>query len=248
MRSLLLICCLISLVGYGQRNLRDSSINTFLPAAYYKFNFTSGDVHDIWGFNHEIGLSIDNKFKNGCSIGITSGFIFGNQLRDSSIFSGVLNEYGNITSLAGTPAAVLFLMRGMTANVNFGYLIPKTGNNPNSGIWIQGGVGFLMHKIRIESLYDDVPQLEGEYRKGYDRFHMGFSTREFIGYLYQADKRYLNFYAGFEFIQGFTENQRNYNFDLQGPDPGIKSDYFWSAKVGWLIPIYKRKAKDIYVD
>src|SRR5690606_34547313 len=110
------------------------------------------------------------------------------------------------------------------------------------------GAGFLMHKIRIESIYDDVPQLEGEYRKGYDRLHMGFEAREFIGYLFQADKRFLNFYAGFEFIQGFTQNQRNYNFDLGGPDPGIKLDLIWGVKAAWLVPIYKRSAKDFYVD
>lgn len=248
MRSLLLCICLISVVGYGQRNLRDSSINTLISAVNYKFNLTSGDLYDLWGFNHEIGLSVDYKFKNGLTTGITSGFIFGNQMRNFSIFDGLFNEFGTVTSMAGTPGEILFLMRGMTANVNVGYVIPKTGNNPNSGIWVQAGTGFLLHKIRIESLYDEIPQLEGEYRKGYDRLHMGFQVREFIGYLFQADKRFLNFYAGFEFIQGWTKNQRFYNFDLQGPDPGIKQDFLWGVKVGWLIPIYKRKANDVYID
>ncbi|MEX1000566.1 MAG: hypothetical protein WDZ35_00475 [Crocinitomicaceae bacterium] len=214
----------------------------------YKFNLTSGDLDKLWGYNHEIGISVDNKFKNNFTLGLTAGFIFGNQLKDSTIFSSVFNEFGTITNLGGGPAQVLFLMRGMTAQLNAGYLFNRLGNNPNSGLWLQAGAGFLMHKIRIESLYDDVPQLEGDYRKGYDRLHMGFAFREFVGYLFQADRRFLNFYAGFEFIQGFTQNQRNYNFDLGGPDPGIKQDFLWSAKVGWLIPIYKRSAKEYYVD
>ncbi|MBD3638428.1 MAG: hypothetical protein HUJ25_13840 [Crocinitomicaceae bacterium] len=248
MRFFSILLCFISFVGFSQRNLKDASINTVISAVSYKFNFTSGDIRDLWGFNHEIGLSVDNKFKNNFTLGLTSGFIFGNQFKNYNIFEGVINEYGTVTSMNGNPADVLFLMRGMTANINVGFVWSRLGNNPNSGLWIQAGAGFLMHKIRIESLYDDVPQLEGDYRKGYDRLHMGFSTREFIGYLFQADRRFLNFYAGFEFIQGFTENQRNYNFDLEGPDPGIKQDFIWSAKAGWLIPIYKRRAKQIYVD
>lgn len=236
------------MLSFSQRILRDSSINTVITALNYKFNLTSGDLNKLWGYNHEIGFSVDNKFKNNLTLGLNSGFIFGNSLNDTTIFNDVYNEFGTITSLNGGPAEVLFLMRGMTANVNVGYVFKRLGNNPNSGLWIQGGVGFLMHKIRIESLYDDVPQLEGEYRKGYDKLHMGIAFKEFIGYLFQADKRFLNFYAGFEFTQGFTQNQRNYNFDLNGPDPGIKKDFFWGVKVGWLVPIYKRTAKSFYID
>lgn len=214
----------------------------------YKFNLPSGDITKLWGFNHEIGISVDNKFKNGLTLGVNAGFIFGNQFKDTTIFDDVINDYGTVTAMSGAPAGVLFLMRGMTSNFNAGYVFNKLGHNPNSGLWVQLGCGVMMHKIRIESIYDDVPQLEGDYRYGYDHLHLGFEVREFIGYLFQADKRFLNFYAGVEFIQGFTENQRNYNFDLNGPDPGIKQDYLWGAKVGWLIPIYKRKARDFYID
>lgn len=248
MKLALVSFSLLSVIAFGQRDLSKSSVNTLVSAINYKFNITDGDLNRLWGFNHEIGITVDNKFKNNLTLGISSQFIFGNQLRDSTIFAGVVNDFGTITAMDGEPGEILFLMRGTTANVNAGYVFNRLGNNPNSGLWLQGGVGFLMHKIRIESIYDDVPQLEGEYRKGYDRLHMGFQVKEFIGYLFQADKRFLNFYAGFEFMQGFTQNQRFYNFDLGGPDPGIKTDLFYGVKVGWLIPIYKRKAKDIYID
>jgi hypothetical protein len=247
-RKVLLFIFLFSFTAFGQRNLRDSSVNTVISAVNYKFNLVGGDITTLWGHNHEIGISVDNKFKNGLTVGATGGFIFGNQFRDSSIFAGVINDFGSITAMDGAPGGVLFLMRGATANINVGYVFSRLGNNPNSGLWVQVGAGFLSHKIRIESIYDDVPQLEGDYRFGYDRLHMGFSARQFIGYLFQADTRFLNFYGGFEFIQGWTENQRSYNFDLQGPDPGIKLDMFYGVKVGWLIPIYKRQAKNYYID
>lgn len=219
-----------------------------VSAVNYKFNFTGGDLSERWGYNSEIGFDLKYKFKNNFTLGIDAGFIFGNQLKETSIFDDVVNSYGTITALGGNPAAVLFLMRGANGHVDFGYIFNRLGNNPNSGLWLNFGVGYLMHKIRIESIYDDVPQLEGDYRKGYDRLTMGVSAKQFVGYLFQADYRFLNFYAGFEFVEGFTQNVRNYNFDLEGPDPGIKFDFLYSVKVGWLIPLYKRAPKAFYYD
>ena len=77
---------------------------------------------------------------------------------------------------------------------------------------------------------------------------MGFASKQFIGYLFQHNYRFLNFYVGMEFIQGFTHNVRNYNWDLEGPDPELKFDFLYSFKVGWMIPIYKRAPKEYYYE
>lgn len=248
MRIFILFLLFLPAMVSAQLNVRDSSINQFFTGINYKFNLTGGDMADRWGLNNLIGTDIQYKFKNNVTFGIDGGFIFGNQLRDSAIFDMVYNSNGTITNLLGEPAVVLFLMRGAHANIGMGYVFNKLGNNPNSGLWINAGVGYLMHKIRIESIYDEVPQLEGDYIKGYDRLTMGFSTKQFVGYLFQHNYRFLNFYAGFEFIQGFTKNVRTYNFDLGGPDPGLKIDFMYSFKFGWMIPIYKRQPKAIYYD
>lgn len=248
MQRLLYLVFFIPFALHAQLNVRDSSINQFFTGVNYKFNLTSGDVADRWGFNNLVGGDIQYKFKSGLTMGFDGGFIFGNQLKDSTIFDGVYNSYGTITGMTGEPAIVLFLMRGASANFSVGYLFNQLGHNPNSGLWINLGAGYLMHKIRIESIYDVVPQLETDYMKGYDHLTMGFATKQFIGYLYQANYRFLNFYAGLEFIQGFTYSQRSYLFDLEGPDPGMKLDFFHSVKFGWMIPIYKRQADEIFYD
>jgi hypothetical protein len=35
---------------------------------------------------------------------------------------------------------------------------------------------------------------------------------------------------------------------LEGPDPGMKLDFMYSVKFGWMIPIYRRQAKPVYYD
>jgi hypothetical protein len=239
----------ISLNANAQRkSLKDSTVNTVLIGMHYKAGLTAADMADRWGFNNQIGLDLTNKFKNNVTVGLNAGFIFGNQLRDSSIFSGLVNDFGTITGTAGTPADVLLLMRGAVGHISAGYVWNRFGHNPNSGIWFSGGLGYMMHKIRIESLYDNVPQLQGDYRKGYDKLTMGASARQFIGYLYQADYRLIKFYGGVEFIQGLTKNVRTYNFDTGGPEDEWRFDMTYGLKVGLVIPISQRTRGEYYYE
>lgn len=206
-------------------------------------------MYERWGLNSGIGLDINYKFKNNLTVGADGIFLFGNKLKDSTIFDGLINSYGTITSMStGEPAAVLFSLRGVNANIKAGYVFNRLGHNPNSGLWVTLGGGFLLHHIHIESIYDYVPQLEGDYKKGYDKLCFGFSSSQFIGYLFQADRRFLNFYAGIELVEGFTENVRTYNFDTGGPEPGLRYDILYSFKFGWMVPIYKRQPQDYYFD
>jgi hypothetical protein len=77
---------------------------------------------------------------------------------------------------------------------------------------------------------------------------MGFSTRQFVGYLFQSNYRLIRFYGGFEFVQGFTVNMRNYNFDTGGPETDLRFDLLNSFKVGWIIPIAQRTRGEFYYD
>ena len=130
MKNVLFLALLCQFSAFAQLNVRDSSINQFFMGANYKFNMTGGDLAKRWGFNNAIGMDIQYKFKNNLTVGIDGSFIFGNQLKDTTIFDGVYNSYGTITSMEGSPAAVLFLMRGTHVNAGVGYVFNKLGNNP----------------------------------------------------------------------------------------------------------------------
>jgi len=243
-----LLFLVLSFSVFSQRNLKDKSVFTPIFGLNYKANFANGDFAKRWGFTNTLGANVDFKLKNGLTFGVDGGFMFGEQFKQPEIFTNVFNSYGTITSQGGTAATVFFLMRGMNVNATVGYVFNKLGHNANSGLWINVGGGFLAHKIRIETQEDQVVNLEGDYKKGYDHLTMGFNTKQFVGYLFQHDKRFLNFYVGVEFIQGFTKNVRNYNFDTKGPENDLQIDIINSVKVGWMIPIYKRQTQDYYID
>ena len=75
----------------------------------------------------------------------------------------------------------------------------------------------MYHKIRIENEQNLIPQLQPEYLKYYDRFTLGGSIKEYVGYHHMSNNNLVNFSIGLECIQGFTRGMRDYQIDLMGP-------------------------------
>ena len=111
-------------------------------------------------------------------------------------------------------------------------------------------MGFLAHKYRIATQDQVIPQLELDYKKGYDRLTLGPNFHEFLGYAFMADHGLINFYGGFYAQQGLTKNFRKIFFDQPNVPVSTKTmiDLQVGFKLGWFIPIYKRKPKDFYFD
>jgi len=112
-------------------------------------------------------------------------------------------------------------------------------------LFIMGGVGFLLHRIRFTG---STPQLAGEYFKGYDRLSYGLGLSQFVGYMHLSNNRMLNFYFGMEFTQAWTVNRRGYNFDQMAVDNERRLDMISGFKVGWVLALYKKVANEYYTD
>jgi hypothetical protein len=82
----------------------------------------------------------------------------------------------------------------------------------------------------------------------YDRLTNGLCLSQFLGYTNFSNSRRINFYAGLEFMEGFTKNRRNYNFDTAMKDDASRLDFFLGFKLGWIIPLYKKVPKEYYYD
>lgn len=108
------------------------------------------------------------------------------------------------------------------------------------------GAGFLEHKIRIDVDKDDVPELSGDYLKGYDRLTNGLALTEFIGYMHCGNNRLINFIFGFELTQAFTQNRRDFNFDQMKKDDNKRLDLLYGIKLGWFFPLYRHAATSYY--
>lgn len=246
----ILICLLASNHADSQRNLADSAIGTPLLGIQYGLSWTAGDLHDRYGLFNNAGFASGYKFKSNWYVGAEADFMFGKDIRMpiTDIFGHLADSKGNITDQNGDIATILLFSRGFHVNIEVGKVFSKLGHNNNSGLFIKIGGGYLNHRMRIESNSQVIPSLELDYKKGYDRLTTGFNSSQFIGYLFMADHSFLNFYGGFFIQEGFTTNKRNAFYDQPGIPVSTKTrmDILYGAKLGWLIPVYKRRPKDFY--
>jgi hypothetical protein len=217
---------------------------------HYGGAFSGGDLASRYWYFNRVGLTAGYKFKNNWSLGLESDFWFSDSVRMTGLFDHLVDNAGNITNDLGLPASVLVYPRGVHVNAYVGKLFPINKTNRNSGILLQLGGGYMLHHLRIESNDNVVPQLELNYKKGYDRLTTGFNTQQFIGYSFLNNRGSTSFYAGLYFQQGFTYNRRTINFDQ--PNVPVSTarrlDLQTGFRLGWYIPFYSAEPREYYYD
>jgi hypothetical protein len=226
----------------------DSAITFPMFSASYMVQFPGGDMADRFGVNSNIGGSFMLKLKNNLFLDINANYIFGNELKGDAahIFDSIETEDGAVINKYGEFAKIRTFERGYFIGGRLGMVLPIFRPNLNSGPLILLGGGILQHKIRIENDGNNAPQINNDYKFGYDKMSYGFCASEFIGYIYFSKKQFINCYIGIEFYQGFTKSGRSYDFSLMKKDTKERLDLLYSIKFGWIVPVYKRMPDKYY--
>lgn len=242
----------LSFTSHSQLNFSDSTLAMPWVSIQYGFNLTGADLAQRHGHFNHIGFFAGHKTRRNWVYGIDGSFMFGSDVTPgvTEMFDHLTDDKGTITDQNGDQAIVVTASRGMNINGNVGKILPVFGSNPNSGIYVSLGAGWIAHKIRVETQEHVVPVIELDYRKGYDRLVQGFTTNQFIGYAFLSSRSFLKFYGGFYVQQGITYERRTIFFDE--PDYQVPTtprfDLQYGVRVGWLIPIYPRQPQDFYFD
>jgi len=231
---------------YAQHGIRDTSITIVPITLSYAYQVPQGDMALRFGNSNSIALGAGVKFKNNYFIGAEGSMIFGNKVNESGMLSQLIADNGDIVDQDGQPSAVLLYERGWTAMITAAKVMPIVGPNPNSGILLKLGGGYMRHKVRVETQNNTVPALEGDYLKGYDRLTAGPAGLFFVGYQHLGNNRFINFMFGFEVMLGFTHHLRPYNFDNGRTDDGQRVDGLYGLRAGWILPLYRHADDRIY--
>ena len=240
---------LVPFISRGQSNVKDSSLMIPMLHVSYAYMLPGADMADRFGGNSSIGGGVNLKFKKNWLIGADFNYLFGNKVKGAdSLFSSIETEDGFIINRDGELDAPLVFERGYYISLRFGKLFPIWSPNKNSGPFVMASAGYFQHKIRIENANNTIPQVTGDYKKGYDKLSSGIGISEFIGYMYFGNSRFVSFYGGFEFTQAFTRSRRTYDFNLRGYDATKRLDVLYAVKIGWIIPFYKKVPTGYYYD
>jgi len=241
-----LILFVFSFKVFSQRTSRDSCTNIFSVSAAYGYFIPGGDLKDRFGNNSTIGAALLYKTSKNLLFGADWNYIFGNKIKENNLFSNISTSKGFIIDGNGYPAIVSLYERGFITSLKFGKVFALNSFHPNSGLVFLASVGLMQHKIYIYNMDGAAYQIKDDYKKGYDKLTNGLSVSEYAGYIFHGKNNLLNFYAGFEFTQAWTQNRRSYNFDTRSKDNTKRLDMLFGAKIGWMIPFYSRKTKKIY--
>ncbi len=250
MRSLHI--CILLFIGtistaFAQSGIRDSVIRFPFVGFSYGVYIPGGDLEKRFGVSSMLSMDLHYKTTKNLVYGFSGGFIFGSDVKEEGLMEGIKNSSGQIIGLDGLYADVRTFERGYHVSATIGKIFSFKKPNLNSGILISGGPGFIQHKIRIEAIGNTVPGLRNDYLKGYDHLTNGLEFREFIGFVSFGNRQLINFYGGFEFIQAFTDNRRDYSFDDLELDDSNRIDLMYGFKIGWILPLYKKKPAQYYL-
>ncbi len=213
--------------------------DVLMPYLSYAGHRPGADLANRFGNNFSLGLGLDwMTAKSNWIFGINANFLFGNAVK-SDVLASLRTDAGFIIGNNRLPADITLRQRGWLLHAEFGKHFPLNAQNPRAGIRLTISPGLLQHRIRIQ---DDpqqaVPQLLGDYKKGYDRLTNGFSITEFIGYQLLSENKRMNFFLGLEFTQAFTQNRRDFDFVTRTKDETKRMDLLYGIRLGWIIPFY----------
>ncbi|MEL6865007.1 MAG: hypothetical protein AAFP19_11330, partial [Bacteroidota bacterium] len=249
-RPYLLVLFLV--IGSGQlwaqfNEERDNSGKVLLPTISYGYYIPQGDLSNRFGTLNELGLSLSLLTEKGFEFGIDGTFFFGREVKED-VLAALRGPDGSIIGNTRSIANVELRMRGFYTGLYLGKLFPLSKDYNKSGILTRLHVGLFQHKIRVQDDPESfVPQLDDEYKKGYDRLSNGLAIKEFIGYQFLSRNRLINFFAGIEMMQGFTQSRRDFNFDTRTMEDESRLDLTFGFRAGWTLPFYiGQNTEEIY--
>src|SRR5690606_3570768 len=167
------------------------------------------DMADRFGTSWRAGVQLLYKTKSNWVFGPKFDYMFGNNLREDSLLTNVMDRYGTFISNSGQRITVYLYQRGYFAGIQAGRIFNLSGNSSDNGIMALTTLGFMEHKIFIRDRENAVPSLRGDYKKGYDRLVNGWMLEQYVGYAYFSNNNLLNFHIGLNVTAGFTQGRRD---------------------------------------
>ena len=243
--NIFVLCC-IPLVTKGQDSVKTSKPGVFRNNVLFCINYgrqvPMADMAKRFGGSNSVGFTAAYKFGKNFQVQAGINTFFSGKVKESGLFDSMKASNAYLLDINGTYAEVRLYERGYHWHIDFGKILGVNKFEPNSGILLTGGLGFMQHKIKFTYERNVLPQLEGEYAKGYDRLSNGLMVRGFLGYQRIDPRGMLNYMAGIEVLNGFTRNRREFNYDTRVQDDKSRNDLMVGLKVGIMITVSGRKA------
>ncbi len=254
LKTVALVACLLSgswahaqdeLFGTPKREAKKG----FVISLAGNLDFPGGDMARRFGTSYRVGPSVFYKTRSNWLLGVKADFILGNKVEEPGFLQNIRTSEGTLITTEGFRKPIETYERGYAIGLQFGKTINFSKTNPDNGLQLITSAGFIQHKIHIVTRNaGTIPQLQGDYKKGYDRLANGMYVEQYAGYVYYANNGLVNFTVGLDVLAGFTQGRRDYLFDVGRPGNDKRFDLLFGIRGAWFIPIFRRKSEEIFFE
>ncbi len=222
----------------------DSAIHRLAFTPVYNHQFTLLDFKERFLPHAMPGISLDFHHKKGLIFSGGFEFMFRDTIAENGILSSLENDQGFIIDGAGQLVNVFLWQRGfhVSARVSKHFDLGLKKTFLSAGL----GLGFIQHKILLYTRDFYLPQLQGDYVKGYDRLSNGIALSQFLRINHRPFAKNYAVFFGINALQGFTENRRTFNFDQRLKEEGLRKDFSLGFSLGITILFDRRRPNDYY--
>lgn len=245
--GLLALCSTLLAQTAPTETPKPKTANEKLPSAVLinlnlGYQIPGADMADRFNNNFVAGGSVAYLTAKNWMFSLDFDYIFADRLKED-VLNPLRNSQGYLINEYGEPGDVVMQQRGFYTGLRAGKLISIGKLNKRSAIEVSFGAGYMRHWVHLEDRNELLPQLEGDYIKGYNRMTAGLGLRQYIGYRLMTRNRLVNFFAGVDFTQGFTKSLRSWDFDLMSGNTSLRLDLLFGFRAGWTLPLYIYTAK-----
>ncbi len=216
------------------------------------YDVPAGDMGKRFDNSWRLGPAVMYKTKSNWLMGGRFDFIMGRNVNEDSLMVNIRDKYetgkrnlyefiNNSDQRIGVPV----YERGYAVGLTLGKIFSHSKDHPDNGFVEMTTVGFMQHKINIYDKDRTVEPLNGGLKKGYDRLTNGLYVGQYVGYVYFAQNKLVNFSLGIDCMVGFTRGRRDYLYDVMRPDNANRLDVLIGIRGGWYLPIFSRKSEDL---
>jgi len=261
---LLLFGMVFHLSAQSGKDIMKDPIPVSMFQVTYALELPGMDTKDLYGLTNTLGGSFIYKTESNWLFVANGNVVFGNKVNGDriSIFGeGITTVDGEIIGGSGSMSELAIDQRGLLFQAEVGKVF-SLGPNPNSGLFVQAGLGYLRNRIKVdfqETMLNTPYVVEGDYQYGYDRMRGGPALHFEAGYLYFSNTRLLNLSIALEVTYARTRDLRDYDFRVfTNPETGLMepvgptdshkryNDFYYGIRVSWNIPTYQRQPENYY--
>ena len=258
------LCLTVGALAQQPKSIMQNSIPVAMFQATYAFHVPGLDTKVLYGVSHNVGGGFCYKTASNWLLTFNGNYIYGTKVKGDRVElmgEGITTDAGEIIGSGGSFTMLELNQRGFHFQGEVGKLFPL-GPNPNCGFFVQGGLGYLQNRLRIDyqqALLNTPLPVDKDYRFGYDRMRGGPAAHFEVGYLLLNDTRLLNLSVALEVTYARTHDLRDYDFRVfTNPETGVMepvgytdpnkryNDLYYGIRITWDIPTYERRPQEYY--